>query len=81
MKSMQQALTLYGTWGCHLCDQAEHLLLQAGLAGRFKVTDIVDDEQAFARYRLMIPVLCRGDNELCWPFDADQLATWLKDVQ
>lgn len=80
MHSMQQALTLYSTWGCHLCEQAEQLLLQAGLKGQFQVTDIVDDEQAFARYRLMIPVLRRGDDELCWPFDAGQLATWLKDV-
>ena len=78
---MQQTLTLYSTWGCHLCEQAEQLLLQAGLQGQFQVTDIIDDEQAFARYRLMIPVLRRGDNELCWPFDAVRLATWLKDVK
>lgn len=78
---MRLTLTLYSTWGCHLCDEAEQLILQAGLEGRFQVTDIVDDEQAYARYRLMIPVLCLGNNELCWPFDADQLATWLKDVQ
>jgi glutaredoxin len=78
---MRLALTLYSTWGCHLCDEAEQLLLQAGLEGRFQVVDIVDDAQAFARYRLMIPVLCLGDNELCWPFDAHRLATWLKDVQ
>ncbi|MGP9801030.1 glutaredoxin family protein [Rheinheimera sp. NSM] len=81
MNSMRPALTLYSTWGCHLCEQAEQLLITAGLEGQFQVADIVDDEQAFARYRLMIPVLRRGDNELCWPFDADQLATWLKDVQ
>ncbi|WP_215397621.1 glutaredoxin family protein [Rheinheimera oceanensis] len=78
---MRPVFTLYSTWGCHLCDEAEQLLLQAGLEGRFQVIDIVDDAQAFARYRLMIPVLCLGDNELCWPFDAYRLATWLKDVQ
>lgn len=78
---MSPVFTLYSTWGCHLCEQAEQLLLQAGLKGQFQVTDIVDDEQAFARYRLTIPVLRLGDNELCWPFDADRLATWLKDVQ
>ena len=78
---MRPALTLYSTWGCHLCEQAEQLLLDAGLAGQFQLIDIVDDESAFARYRLMIPVLCLGDNELCWPFDANRLATWLKDVK
>lgn len=78
---MRPALTLYSTWGCHLCEQAEQLLLDAGLAGQFQLIDIVDDESAFARYRLMIPVLRLGDNELCWPFDANRLATWLKDVK
>lgn len=75
------ALTLYSTWGCHLCEQAEQLLLQADLEQQFSVVDIVDDEHAFARYRVMIPVLRSGENELCWPFDAVQLATWLKDVR
>ncbi|MBZ9610857.1 glutaredoxin family protein [Rheinheimera maricola] len=78
---MRPALTLYSTWGCHLCEQAEHLLLQAGLAGQFQVVDIVDDEAAFARYRVAIPVLKQADNELYWPFDARQLDRWLKDVR
>jgi glutaredoxin len=81
MNSIRPALTLYSTWGCHLCEQAEQLLITAGLAGQFQVIDIVDDEAAFTRYRVAIPVLKQGDNELCWPFDADRLATWLKDVQ
>lgn len=78
---MQPQLTLYSTWGCHLCEQAEQLLLQAGLNGGYKVVDIVDDEPAFARYRVAIPVLKSGANELYWPFDAAQLATWLKEVR
>ncbi|MBU1309918.1 MAG: glutaredoxin family protein [Gammaproteobacteria bacterium] len=78
---MQPVLTLYTTWGCHLCEQAEQLLLKLGLAGQFQLVDIVDDEAAFARYRVAIPVLKQGDNELYWPFDESQLATWLKDVK
>lgn len=78
---MQPVLTLYTTWGCHLCEQAEQLLLNLGLAGQFQLVDIVDDEAAFARYRVAIPVLKHGDNELYWPFDESQLATWLKDVK
>ena len=78
---MQPVLTLYTTWGCHLCEQAEQLLLGLGLAGQFQLVDIVDDEAAFARYRVAIPVLKQGDKELYWPFDACQLATWLKDVK
>ena len=77
----QNGLVLYSTWGCHLCEQAEQLLAQAGLSSQFQRVDIVDDEQAFARYRLSIPVLCFGDKELFWPFDTAELATWLKDVR
>ena len=81
MNSMHPALTLYSTWGCHLCEQAQQLLLDAGQSGQFQVVDIVDDDAAFARYRLAIPVLKQGDNELYWPFDACQLDRWLKDVR
>ena len=40
-----QTLVLYSTWGCHLCEQAEQLLLQAGLSGGYKVVDIVDFDE------------------------------------
>ena len=78
---MQPELILYSTWGCHLCEEAEQLLKQLSAAPVYKVVDIVDDEQAFARYRISIPVLRCGENELCWPFDAAQLTTWLKDIR
>lgn len=80
---MQPELILYSTWGCHLCEQAEQLLQGAVAtcsAPAYRVVDIVDDEPAFSRYRLMIPVLTAGDKELCWPFDADTLAKWLKEL-
>lgn len=76
---MQKELILYSTWGCHLCEEAEQLLKQTDTA--YKVVDIVDDEQAFARYRIAIPVLCFAEQELCWPFDKAQLTTWLKDLR
>jgi glutaredoxin len=78
---MQPDVILYSTWGCHLCEQAEQLLQHANMTGQFRVVDIVDDEDAFARYRVSIPVVCVGNNELCWPFDAIQLASWLKEVR
>jgi glutaredoxin len=78
---MQPGLILYSTWGCHLCQQAEQLLQQVAPDVAYKVIDIVDDEAAFARYRVTIPVLRVGDKELSWPFDAAQLATWLKDIK
>lgn len=72
---------LYGTSACHLCDEAEALLLQAaqeGLAGDFIKVDISDSEDLFARYGLRIPVLKRRDGEeLGWPFSAAELAAFL----
>ena len=76
---MQPELILYSTWGCHLCEEAEKLLKQIDVA--YTVTDIVDDERAFARYRTSIPVLSLGEKDLCWPFDMAQLTTWLKDLR
>jgi glutaredoxin len=78
---MQPEVILYSTWGCHLCEQAEQLLHQTNMTGQLRVVDIVDDEAAFARYRVSIPVVRVGNKELYWPFDAIQLATWLKEVR
>ncbi|HSG52712.1 MAG TPA: glutaredoxin family protein [Rheinheimera sp.] len=77
---MKPALILYSTWGCHLCEQAEQLLGEVSPDLTCQVIDIVDDEAAFARYRTSIPVLCFGEKELCWPFDALQLKNWLEDL-
>ena len=66
-------LTLYSTWGCHLCEQAEQLLLQAGLAGAVEIIEIVVDPAAFERYRVHIPVFKVNEQELFWPFDLVQI--------
>ena len=44
-------LTLYGTAGCHLCDQAEALLQQAGRARaiEWRYVDIADDADFVGR--------------------------------
>ena len=73
-------VTLYHTSGCHLCDEAFALLLQEYAKEQVCCLDIVDDEAVFARYRTSIPVLCCGETELCWPFDALQLKNWLEDL-
>jgi len=72
---------LYGTSACHLCEQAEALLLQAtreGLTGDFIKVDISDSEDLMTRFGLRIPVLKRRDGgELGWPFGAPELAAFL----
>lgn len=75
--------TLYSTWGCHLCEEAEALIHAAGLADQLQVLDIIDDEQLLARFRVHIPVLAGADlqgNEslLYWPFDVATLQLWLE---
>ena len=67
---------LFGTAGCHLCEEAEQLLADAGLA--FSTRDIIDDEQWLARYGLLIPVLLHtaSGKQLNWPFDRLQLESF-----
>lgn len=64
-------LTLYGTTGCHLCDQAEALLKVAAGARvlEWHYVDIALDDALVARYGTRIPVLVLPDGrELGWPF-------------
>ena len=71
-------LKLYGTRFCHLCEETEEILQEAGIS-TIKI-DIAEDENLFEKYSLRIPVLHRVDNdaELAWPFDADDISRLLK---
>ncbi|KJK06619.1 MULTISPECIES: glutaredoxin family protein [Pseudomonas] len=72
---------LFGTLGCHLCEVAEALLMPFVEHGLLvELVDIADDESTFQRYGLLIPVLRRCDSgaELNWPFDAEQVVTFLR---
>lgn len=71
---------LYGTDGCHLCSDAEFLVLQAGV--KFEQVDIIDDETAQQRYAIRIPVLLHRQSgaELGWPFDALMLGVFLAGI-
>ncbi|MDX1537896.1 glutaredoxin family protein [Arsukibacterium sp.] len=70
---------LYSTWGCHLCEEAEALLIAAGL--EFQVVDIIDDEQLLQQFRLHIPVISADDNLLYWPFDQAAVGNWLETIK
>lgn len=71
-------LILYGTSCCHLCEQAEAVLGEAGVAAQH--VDIADDDGLLEKYGVRIPVLRRTDSgaELGWPFDAATVARFLK---
>jgi hypothetical protein len=71
---------LFGTEGCHLCEEAEELLVAAGLD--FTSQDIMTSEQWQADYGLSIPVLwhAQSQNQLNWPFDSLQLKAFCTAV-
>ncbi|MEP4484960.1 MAG: glutaredoxin family protein [Halioglobus sp.] len=76
-----QMLVIYGTEACHLCDQAEALLV-ASLStlgdSHYRKVDISTDDALFERYGWIIPVIARPDGkELNWPFDSVVLDEFL----
>lgn len=75
-------LTLYTTAGCHLCDEALTLLdpwLAKGL--KLALVDIAEDELLMARYSVRIPVVASACGaEVSWPFTAEKLAVWIKEL-
>lgn len=73
-------LLLLGTEGCHLCEEAEMLLHQAGQA--FSSVDIIHDESLQQQYGLLIPVVLHSASQkkLNWPFNLEQLNDFLQDI-
>lgn len=75
------ALVLLGTEACHLCEDAQSLLLPLAdrLATPVYVDDIAQSIDLVERYGVRIPVLCNEDTqaELDWPFSLSELIDWL----
>ncbi len=78
---MPRRFFLYSTLGCHLCEEAEALLLPllveaqaAGITIEIEVIDIAE-EGLIDTYGLRIPVLrcAQTERELDWPFDVGQV--------
>lgn len=76
-----EAYRLYGTSACHLCEQAEALVVTAlrnGAACTVEEIDISDSDELMARYGERIPVLAHPDGrELNWPFSESEVAAFL----
>ncbi len=67
-------LKLFGTQGCHLCEQAEEMLDSYPADNNdieIESIDIAEQAQWQERYAIRIPVLLHeaSGSELCWPFD------------
>jgi len=75
-------LILFGTAGCHLCDDAQNLIAQY-LQGQFEQMvdqiDIAEQEQWQECYGIRIPVLYHPETqkELGWPFDRSAVSEFI----
>jgi hypothetical protein len=74
---MNAGLILYGTVGCHLCEQAKAAIELTGATATY--IDITDDDTLYERYGMRIPVLRRADteSEIGWPFNEMDVSRFL----
>ncbi|WP_068546414.1 glutaredoxin family protein [Thalassotalea crassostreae] len=71
---------LYGTEGCHLCDDAELLCQQLLNKDDYRNVDIVSDDTLVELYSTSIPVLehIESHTALYWPFNLQQLQEFIR---
>lgn len=74
------SLMLFGTSGCHLCEQAESIV-NACVPGGVETVDIAEQEQWQAQFAIRIPVLYAPatKQELCWPFDRADVEIFISE--
>ena len=61
-------IELLTTAGCHLCEQAEKMLLQVCPDAVVRRVDIAESDGMIEEYGERIPVLRYGGREISWPF-------------
>lgn len=67
-------VVLYHTDGCHLCEEAHAILIEAGLVEQLTLRDIVDDAQLIERFQTSIPVVEFSTGQLLfWPFSLNDI--------
>ena len=71
-------LMLFGTYGCHLCEQAE-IIINACVPGGVETVDIAEQEQWQEQYAVRIPVLYDSESgrDLGWPFDSAEVEDFI----
>jgi hypothetical protein len=78
-------LLLFGTSGCHLCEQADAILSEC-LADYvdliIETIDIAEFEDWQAQYAERIPVLSHPETrkELGWPFDQTRVQNFISEL-
>ena len=77
-------IQFFTTLGCHLCEQAEHIIAELQQNTRSDLfvesIDIADDDELVERYGIRIPVVKRLDieSDLGWPFGKAELEQYLR---
>ncbi len=74
-------LILFGTSGCHLCEQAEEIV-HACVPDGVDYVDIAEQDQWQERYAVRIPVLYDPETklELGWPFGEVEVEDFVSHV-
>ena len=77
------SFVLFGTSGCHLCEEAEILIAASFDKIKLELIDIAEQEQWQEKYAIKIPVLYHSESgkELFWPFseiDVDEFISAVK---
>lgn len=75
-------MEIYGTLGCHLCDEARAIVVPIFKLNdiAYKEVDIGGSEVLVERYGTRIPVI-KSDvtgGELDWPFSMEEFVDWLQ---
>ena len=72
---------LFGTAGCHLCEQAEEIINNLSGAVIFEKKDIIENSEWSEKYAIRIPVLyhLKSRQELGWPFDETGLSQFISE--
>ncbi len=70
---------LFGTSGCHLCEQAEAIIKKKIQQQQLEYIDIAEQEKWQDKYAVKIPVLYHKETgtELFWPFSEVDVDSFL----
>lgn len=81
-------LILFGTEGCHLCEQAEEIIAKCATNHPPIIIEFVDiaetgREQWYDLYAIRIPVLLypESQRELVWPFDVTDVNHFISNLR
>lgn len=78
-------LLLFGTSGCHLCEQAEQIINEYLLNNpelTIEIIDIAEQEQWQEQYDIRIPVLYHPETkkDLGWPFNQTHIKEFINEL-